>query len=133
MKREDPIDLLKQAIKIKEMEHVLAGISLKTDMNAIYESVKPINILKSTLKSLSGTPGIKAVILDATLGAATGYLSKKMIVRTSHNPLVKIVGSIFQFGISAFVTKNPGAIKLAGGYILRRMFQKKESVKEKTT
>jgi hypothetical protein len=56
----------------------------------------------------------------------TGFLTKKLLVGTSANPLKKVVGTLLQFGLSNIVYKNSFANKAAGSNIFRLIFGKKK-------
>jgi len=47
--------------------------------------LKPVNLLKSTLKDITSSPYLIDNILGTTIDLATGYLSKKLVVRASGN------------------------------------------------
>lgn len=121
MKKINATTQLKETIMAKESEQAYALVSLKNEFAVLKERIKPMNLLKNSMSKIV-TP---ASILDASLGIATGYLSKKVIVRSSHNPLIKVAGSLLQLGVSALVMKNPAAIKSIGEKILNSIFRKK--------
>ena len=107
-------------------------IVLKEQLLATYQSLKPLNILKNTLKDAVTSPGIIGDILGTTVGLATGYLSKKVMVGTSHNMFRKIIGSILQFGVTNVVARHPDDIKTIGQSILHSIFHKKETTSKKS-
>ncbi len=123
MKKPDAIFLLNEKILQKEFELAEERVLLKDRFRLTMESLKPINLIKNTLSS----PGLQHGLLDAAIGMTTGYLAKKTIVRSSHNPLVKLTGSIFQIVVTSLVAKNPNVIKLIGGTILKKIFSMKKA------
>lgn len=98
---------------------------LKEQVLGTYESMKPVNILKNTLKDFAAQPELKNDIFDGVAGIATGYLSKKLLVGTSNNPLKKIAGMLFQVAITALVAKNSSKIKAVGEVLLKHLFNLK--------
>lgn len=98
---------------------------LKEQVLGTYESMKPVNILKNTLKDFAAQPELKNDIFDGVAGIATGYLSKKLLVGTSNNPLKKIAGTLFQVAITALVAKNSSKIKAVGEVLLKHLFNLK--------
>jgi hypothetical protein len=42
---------------------------------------------------------------------ATGYLTKKILVRSSHNPFKRILGNVLQFAITNIVAKRTDPLK----------------------
>ena len=130
MKKPDAGILLKELILIKEAEYLIEGKLLKEHIHLAYESLKPINIIKSTFNGIFSATNLKTNAVNGAIGLATGFVAKKVFTGKSHNPLIKIFGSVLQFGISALVAKNPDTIKSVGGYILKSIFRKKETDSE---
>ena len=117
---------LKNAILLLEAEQTVKGIVLKEQFKLTYESLKPINILKNTLKEVSSSPLLIDNILGSVVGLATGYLSKKIVVGASGNIFRNILGSILQFGVTNVVSRHPEGIKSIGQSIFQLLFRKKE-------
>lgn len=99
---------------------------LKEQFHLAYESMKPINLIKSSFKNAvaSGkeaiaSPDLKENILNISAGLATGYLSKLLFVGVSQSPLRKLLGFALQFGIAKAVAKNPDTIKSLGNGFLK--------------
>jgi hypothetical protein len=86
------------------------------------DELKPINLLR---KVLTSSP-IKENIVDAAVGMTAGYLAKKLIVRTSHHPLMNMFGSLIQFAVSRIIENNPEAIKSIGEGVLKVIFAKRQ-------
>jgi hypothetical protein len=117
---------LKNAIQILEARHTANGQQLKVQFHLTYEGFKPVNLLRSTLKDVASSPTLIDNILGTTIGLATGYLSKKLIVGSSGNIIRKLIGSVLQLGVTNLVAQNPEAIKSVGQFILQHIFRKKE-------
>jgi len=122
---------LKKAIQLLEIEQTVNRQLLKDQFLITYESLKPLNILKRTLKDIASSPNLVDNILGATVGAASGYLTKKIIVNSSGNIFRNLFGSILQFGITNMVAQHPDAIKSFGNFILQHITRKKEANSEK--
>lgn len=127
MQKTDATYLLYEKIQQKEAELAVEKLFLKAQFKVTMESMKPINIIKSTLSSSD----LKEKAVDAVIGMTVGYLAKKVMVRSSQNPLLKLAGAILQIGVTSLVTKNPKEIKSIGETILKKIFGKKETVIEK--
>ena len=117
---------LKNAILLLEAEQTVKGILLKEQFQLTFESLKPINILKNTLKEVSSSPLLIDNILGSVVGLATGYLSKKIVVGASGNIFRNMLGSILQFGVTNVVSRHPEGIKSIGQSIFQLLFRKKE-------
>jgi len=70
---------LKNAIQLLEAEQAMNWQRLKEQFYPTCESLKPVNLLKSTLKDMISSPYLIENILSTVLSLATGYLSKKIV------------------------------------------------------
>lgn len=119
---------LKNAIKILELEQAASGQLLREQFYITYESLKPVNLLKSTLSDVASSPFLIDNIINTALGLATGYLSKKIVVGTSANLFRKLLGSFLQLGVTNTVSQHPENIKSLGKFIVQQLFRKKEHI-----
>lgn len=121
---------LKNAILLLEAEQAVSGQILKEQFYLTYESFKPVNIIRNTLKDIALSPNLIDNVLGTTMGIATGYLSKKIIVGGSGSLLRKFLGSLLQFGVTTIVAKNPDAIKSIGHLVHQYFDRKKEKMSD---
>jgi hypothetical protein len=125
------IDGLKNAIQLLEEEQAIKGHLLKEQFYLTYESLKPVNLFKSTLNDISSSPYLIDNILGTAIGLVTGYLSKKIFIGTSGNIFRKLIGSIMQYSVTNVVAKHPDTIKSIGQFIFQHILRKKEINSEK--
>lgn len=116
---------LKEAIRLLEIEQAANGQLLRKQFRLTHESLEPVSLLKRTLKDISSSPFLITNILGTTIGLATGYLSKKIVVGTSSNVFRKLFGSIMQVGIVNAVAQHPEVIKSIGQSVLQYFLHKK--------
>ena len=102
---------LRNAIVQLESTQTVEEKILKEQFHLAYESVKPINLIKSTFKEVAASEEIKEKILTASVGLVAGLVSKKLFEGASHSPLRKLFGTALMFSITQAVTKNPEAVK----------------------
>lgn len=117
---------LKSAIQSLEFEQAGNGQLLEEQFFVVIESLKPANLIKSTLHNISSSPSLIDNLLSAAIGLATGYLTKKITIGTSGNIVKKLFGSALQFGVTTVVAQHPNTIKSIGRFIFRRILRKKE-------
>ena len=117
---------LKNAIQLLEVEQAIKGELMKEQFLQICENLKPINLLKSTFRNITSSSNLIDNVLGTTVGLATGFLSKKIVIGTSGNIFRKIFGSMVQSGVSSFVSNHPEAIKSIGQFIFQQIFRKKD-------
>jgi len=122
---------LKNAIQLLEVERGINEQLLKEQFHITYESLRPVNLLKGTLKDIASSPYLIDNILGAAMGLASGYLSKKIFIGASGNKFRKFLGSILQFGVTNVVAQHPDAIKSFGQFIFQHILCKKAMNSEK--
>ena len=118
---------LQNAIRFFEEEQTVKLKLMKDSFNSAYESLRPVNLIESTLEDIASSPYLIDNIWSTALGLTSGYLSKKVVVGMSENKLSKFLGAILQFGITNIIAKNPTAIKNMGSYIIQYLFPTKKS------
>jgi hypothetical protein len=118
---------LRKAIQLLEEEELIKRQLLKEQLNIAFESLKPINLLKKTVKDISASPELINSIIGNVAGLASGFLSNKLIVGSSGNLFKKLIGAVVQLGVARVVARHPDAIKSFGQFILQYFLQKKET------
>ena len=118
---------LKESILLLEIKRTQEGVSLKEQFKITYESLKPVNLIKSELQELAGSPDFKGNLINATLGLVTGYLSKKVVIGATHNPLKQLFGTLIQIGVTKLVSKNANGIKSRLIHLITSILRKKNS------
>ena len=119
-------DGLKDAIQLLEVEQGFKGQLLKDELLLAYESLRPVNILRNTLKEISSSPYLIDNISGTAMGLLSGFLSKKIFVGTSGNLIRKLIGSFLQLGVTNVVAHNSDIIKSVGQALIQYFFRKKK-------
>jgi hypothetical protein len=97
---------------------------LKAQIHLAVESLRPVNILRSTLsEAMSG--GLMTNIFGAAFGQTAGYVSQKLVVGRSTNPVMRLVGSALRTGITAFISTYGDTIRQTTSIIYKTLFKKK--------
>jgi len=115
------------AIQLLEEEKAKKELQLKHQFHVTYESLKPINILKNTIQDVSSSINVTDSIIGALMGVASGYLTKKVAVGSSHNFFRKMLGSFLQVGVTTVVSNHPETVKSIGEFLYKNIFHKKDS------
>lgn len=111
MNQKDKITDLQEKILFLELKQADEKMQLKDQFNLSYESLKPSNLIKNSLDEFIETTNFKEGIVDTTLSLAAGYLSKKIVFGSTHNPIKLIIGNLVQAGITSLVSRNTDEIK----------------------
>jgi hypothetical protein len=105
---------LRDAILQLESRQAEEGKMLKAQFYLAYDSLKPINLIKSTFKATAASRDLKENILNTAVGLAAGYLSKLLFEGVANSPIKKLLGSALMLGITNIVAKNPDTVKSLG-------------------
>lgn len=122
-------DVLNEKILLLKNTQATQLKLLTQQLDATYQSLRPINLLKTTLHEVATAPELKTTLINNAIGLTMGYLSKKIITGSSHNPMIKMGGLLLQFTIANIASKHPEAIKAAGKNIFKIFFDR-EDVKD---
>lgn len=106
MKEINATETLSQTIVLLEQKKAEELQSIQQQYAVIYESVKPLKLMKSALKMMTTSPDLKHNILNTAIGLSTGYISKKLLLGSTHNPLKRVLGTVFQFVVTNLVSKR---------------------------
>ena len=125
MKKITSLVELKESILLLELKQAYEIELLKEQFKITYENLKPINLIKNQIGKLIENSDFKGGILNAGLGIAAGFLSKKAVVGSTHNPIKQLLGTLLQIGVTNIVSKNADGIKsgvvdLIGNFLNRK-------------
>jgi hypothetical protein len=118
---------LKNAIHLLEEDQLVKGHLLKEQFFITYESLKPVNVLSSTLHDISSSPYLMENILGSAMGIASGFLTRKIFVGSSGSLIRKLLGSVIQFGVTNVVAQHPESVKSLGQVILKFLLTRKRT------
>lgn len=116
---------LDAAISLLQERQSQEAILLNEQYLKTYESLKPLNLLKSTFKALVTAPDFKEDLINTSLGFASGYLSKKLAVGSTNNPIKQMLGSFIQMSVTSVVSKNADSIRAKVMEMVSVAFDKK--------
>ena len=111
MKKANATDTLNQTIALLENRQKQELKILKAQFEITYESLKPVNLIKGAFKEMSTASDLKGNIINNVIGMSTGYLTKKLLLGSTHNPVRRILGTVLQFVITNVVTKHTDTLK----------------------
>ena len=115
---------LKWTISKLEQRKVEEEKLLKEQVAVTYESLNPINILQKTLRELTAPSALKDNLIDTTVSILTGYLSRKILIRSSTNLFVRFAGDFAQYSVTNYVARNSEEIRKTIVHLLNRLFDR---------
>lgn len=83
--------------------------SLKEQFQVTYESIKPLNLIKSTFHEVTSSPDIRKDLLNGAINLATGYVSNKLFHNSTNSPVKNLLGIALKFVMRKFVGNNSEA------------------------
>ena len=101
---------LRHAILQLEDKRAAEGEMLKEQFFHTYESIKPINMLRTTFREAIASRELKEDFVNTAIGLAAGFLSKILFQGITKSPVKKLLGTALMFGVTKIVAKNPGAV-----------------------
>ncbi|OCB76056.1 hypothetical protein [Flavobacterium crassostreae] len=110
MKNKTQTAALHDSIAILKQQQSQELALLKEDFQELYQSVKPANLLQTVVNQIVKIPDLKNNLLNSFIGLSTGYLSKKIMFGTTKGPIKKIVGTVVQFLVTNFVSKQTDTV-----------------------
>jgi hypothetical protein len=132
MAKTNAVDSLKESIRLLEIRQAEEGQALKEQFRITYESLKPVNLIKSSLEELTGSVEIKNSLFESIVSILTGYLTKKIMVSSNSNPFMKIFGAVLQFGVTTLIAKNAESIRTYLMGLIERFMHHEEEKEEET-
>ncbi|MBU0486350.1 MAG: hypothetical protein KKA07_09800 [Bacteroidetes bacterium] len=123
-------DELQNAIQKLEVERSIQKKSLQIQFHLVYQSLKPVDFLKSTLKDIISSPSITKNAAGSLLGVISGYFSKRLISGKSESVVRKVLGAVAQYGVRNVVASHSGNLKTIAQTLFQHLFAKKEPAKQ---
>ena len=118
---------INNAILLLEQKQSDELLSLKKQFKITYEGLRPINLIKNTIKEITQSPDLKNQFTNNLIGYTTGYLSKKALIGSTQSPIMSVLGNVMQFVITNFISKNTEGIKRVGNFWINSIFANKQS------
>lgn len=132
MKKKSPNDLLNDSIQLLEAKRDLELIQLKQGFEEVRESLKPMNIIKETIKKVTFSSDVKEGLGKTAIGVASGFLIKNLLFRNTLNPAKLVARGVVQTAAVGLTASNLDKIKLKGAKILRSLLPGKKKLRSQT-
>jgi len=130
MAKQTAAEALKESIRLLEIQQAEEGQILKEQFKATYESLKLVNLVKSSLKDLTDSVEIKNNLFESIVSIFTGYFTKKIMISSNGNVFKRILGLVVQFGVTNLVAKNAELIRIYLTELMDKFLHPKEEIPE---
>ncbi|NEW80910.1 MAG: hypothetical protein GZ094_00870 [Mariniphaga sp.] len=114
-------EALKKSISVLECRQMEEGILLKDQFKDTFDSLRPVNILRKMIGDIATPSDLKDNLIETVTGLISGYVSRKILVRSSKNPLLRLAGIFVQYEVTNFVSKNSDTIKALGLHYINKL------------
>jgi len=114
-------EALKKSISVLERRQMEEGILLRDQFKVTFDSLKPVNVLRKMIGEFAAPSDLKDNLTQTVTCLVSGYVSRKMLVRSSKNPLLRLAGIFVQYGVTNFVSRNSDTIKALGLYYINKL------------
>lgn len=121
---------LRAAIEELEARQDQQAMDLRYQADLAFESLKPVNLIKSVFSESSGPSNRSGNLLSNSLGYSAGFVAKLLVEGIMRRPLNRLVGTAIMFGIQSLISKNPNTLRTIGAGLFSLLRQKR---KEKQT
>jgi hypothetical protein len=105
---------LRAAIEHLKMQRIQEGDALRTHVSDTLDSVKPINLIRDTVRDIAASQELKNGIVTTAVALAAGYFIKALFQGRSKNGFRNVVGSAAQMTVTSMIANHPEAVKAAG-------------------
>jgi len=126
MENQYTAETLKEAIKKLEIKQAEEGQLVKEQLLITYENLKPVNILRNIVKDVYSSENYMQDFVEIIAGMTSGFITKKIVVGSSKNPVLKLVGLAIQFGITTLVSKKFSVIKESVTQLISNFLERRE-------
>lgn len=79
---------------------------MKKQFREVVECLRPINIIKNTIRDAAGSSEIKGNLISSAIGMGTGFLANKLIVGSSGGLIKKLLGTLVSKVLSRKVAQK---------------------------
>jgi hypothetical protein len=88
---------------------------IKETLVEVSESIKPLNLIKSTFKSAIDSNEIRGGIISSVVNLTVGFFFRKFFIGGSHSPIKKLLGTALMLGTSKLLSKTGLVMEMENG------------------
>lgn len=125
------LEQLQQQINMLEKKQALELSQLHEALKDAYENLRLKDLVKEGVSEVIDKSEIKDKVVNNTIGAASGFLAKRILMGSKLGPLGGLVGLALQFGVSTVVANNMDNIKSLGKKLINRQDKEDDESEKK--
>ncbi len=104
MKPKNEAQLLREQIEQLKFQREEDFMHLQRQYHETVTSLSPANLIKNSIQNVASSTEVRQSLLNKVIGLATGYVSKKVVLGSSGNPIKNVIGALLQFGVAQLVS-----------------------------
>jgi len=97
MERISERDALIERITFLEAQQTEDLAGLKDQLQLSYDSLRPLNFIKSTIHEITSSADIKSDLIQGAINLTTNLIGKNIIGGIAETPIKKLMKGIFRF------------------------------------
>ncbi|MCF8256399.1 MAG: hypothetical protein K9J06_02535 [Flavobacteriales bacterium] len=117
------IEQLREAVVALEARQETEGAVLREHFMLTYESIRPVNLIKSAFNEVTGSEELKEHLVSSSVGLVAGHLTRKAYNAVNGNEGGSIAGTAIQFGVTNLVAQHPDMVMAAGRGLFRMIYR----------
>lgn len=114
------LEQLQQRISMLEKKQSYELGQLHEAFKEAYENLRLRDLVKEGVAEVVDKTEIKDKVVNNTIGAATGFLAKRVLLGSRLGPIGGLIGLALQLGVSSVVSNNMDNIKSFGKKLINR-------------
>jgi len=97
---------LKMEISALQAKHEQELLLCKEQAFLVFRGLTPLGFLKTTIAEILSSPDIKKNLLNYLFELTAGYVSKKIVITATSNPIKKVINQVLQFALKSVMPSS---------------------------
>lgn len=132
MAKKPATEILKERIAVLETKQAEEGKAFKEELMAVYESLRPSNLLKTTIKDLTSSTELKKTLFESVIVLTNGIITKLLVTSTKGSTISKLLTTLLQLGVTNLLANRREDIFQFFKKWSNKLFSKEEMKEEPT-
>lgn len=99
-------EILQEKIDLLRMQQYDDIAGIKASVHNLQEHLRPSNLLKDTMKDLTGAGELPVTAVDTFISLGAGYFANLALAGKSKNAGVKLLGYLVQLGVTKYLADH---------------------------
>ena len=110
-------EALNTLIHSLEERRIIEFKALKEQLRITGESLRPINLIKTAANELTENKNLRTYLIQAGIGLAVTFLTKKLFTSSGSNKTTRFVGNIAETGLNSLTANQAALIRIAAPFV----------------